>query len=389
MNSTPVLGFFAYPSKPEIAEVIRNGVSKINETGIIQLKTWQTCKVAGKLVISEICKEIERAPLFCADLTSLNHNVMFELGFAIARNRRIWPVIDPSVIESRADFAKLKLLTTVGYSECCNSNELQAKFLHEKPWEDLNATVFNEAIRPNLPSIIHETLFYLKSRHMTEASTLISKEVAKARESTVQPLAWYGEQVYAARCIVVHLINPSREGAHLHNAKYSFIAGLAYGFEKPVLMLAQGDTLPPIDYRDLLKNYQTGTDAERHLHNWLVPIMERVKTDTRAQQLYLQSVKLAQQLAQLKIGDPIAENEAEPLVNDYFIETTAYREALDGRQAIFVGRKGSGKTANFLKLTAALEADKRNLVCVIKPLSYEMHGILELLQRYHSIALRG
>src|ERR1019366_7904726 len=51
--------------------------------------------------------------------------------------------------------------------------------------------------------------------------------------------------------------------------------------------------------------------------------------------------------------------------------------------------KGSGKTANFLKLTAALEADKRNLVCVIKPLSYEMHGILELLQRYHSIALRG
>ena len=31
-------------------------------------------------------QEIERAPLFCADLTSLNHNVMFELGFANVRH---------------------------------------------------------------------------------------------------------------------------------------------------------------------------------------------------------------------------------------------------------------------------------------------------------------
>ena len=217
----------------------------------------------------------------------------------------------------------------------------------------------------------------------------ISLIVDDPRESSVQPLAWYGEQVYTAMCVVTHLINQAREGAHLHNAKYSFIAGLAHGLGKPILMLAQGDTLAPLDYRDLLKNYQTGSEAERHLHGWFVPLMERQKHETDLQQLYLTSVKLAQKLAELKIGEPLAENEADRLVNEYFVETTSYREAFDGRQAIFVGRKGAGKSANFLKLAVSLESDKRNLVCVIKPLTYEMEGIIELMQRYHGMNLKG
>jgi hypothetical protein len=85
MSSNPILGFFAYPSKADIAEVIRNAASKINGTGIIQMKTWESCKVGGKIVINEICDSIERAQIFCADLTGLNHNVMFELAFTIAR----------------------------------------------------------------------------------------------------------------------------------------------------------------------------------------------------------------------------------------------------------------------------------------------------------------
>jgi hypothetical protein len=398
----PVLGFFAYPSKADISEIIRNGVAKINQTGIVRLKTWESCRIGGKLIIGEICDEIERSSIFCADLTGLNHNVMFELGFAIARNKRIWLVMDTTVVGDRIDFTKLKILTTVGYAEYCNSNDLQAKFLKEQPWIDLQATVFKSSIQPNLPTVVHETLLYLKSRHMTEASTFISKEIAEAstalglpliiddpRETTVQPLAWYGEQVYSARCIVVDLINPSREGAHLQNAKYSFVAGLAHGLNKSILMLSQGDSLAPLDYRDLLKQYQTASEAERHLRSWLVPIMQRIRTETKAQQQYLATVKLAQQLAELKIGEPIAENEADRLVMDYFVETVSYREALDGRQAIFVGRKGTGKSANFLKLADALESDKRNLVCLIKPISYEMRGIVELMQRYQGANLKG
>jgi hypothetical protein len=402
MSSNPILGFFAYPSNADIAETIRNAASKINDTGIVQIKTWESCKVGGKIVINEICNAIDNAQIFCADLTGLNHNVMFELGYAMAHNKRIWITIDPSVVETKADWARLRILTVVGYSEYSNSDYLLAQFLRDQPWIDLNATIYNQVIRPIIANNNSGVLFYLKSRHETESSTLISREVAKAsdamgitlivddpRETSVQPLAWYGEQAYAAKCVVVHLTNPAREGAHIHNAKYSLIAGLAHGLGKTILMLAQGDMLAPLDYRDLLKNYQTGSEAERHLHSWFVPQIEHQKRETNVQQLYLHTVKLAQRLSELKIGEPLAENEADHLVNEYFVETTSYREAFDGRQALFVGRKGAGKSANFIKLAAALESDRRNLVCVIKPLTYEMEGVVELMQRYHGMNLKG
>lgn len=55
---------------------------------------------------------------------------------------------------------------------------------------------------------------------------------------------------------------------------------------------------------------------------------------------------------------------------------------MDGKQSIFVGRKGSGKSANFLALATQLQADARNLVCVIKPVAYELEGVVSLLSRY-------
>src|SRR5687768_1703675 len=119
--SSPIKGFFAYPSQPYIAEIITNVVHTINDTGVVHLKTWESCKVGGKIIISELCKVIDDAQIFCADLTKVNHNVMFELGYAIARNKRIWLVVDPSVVETKADLARLKILTTVGYATYKNS----------------------------------------------------------------------------------------------------------------------------------------------------------------------------------------------------------------------------------------------------------------------------
>lgn len=395
-------GFFAYPYTPSISEVVRNAISRINASQMVSLKPWEQCNVSGKFIIQEICKEIDEAALFCADLTGLNHNVMFELGFAIARNKRIWLTLDQTLPGTRTDFEKLRILTTIGYSEYQNSYDLEAKFFSDKPWEDIEATIFNQVVKMHLPQGNSELVLYLKSRHQTEASTLISKEVSTAtkalgiqliiddpRETAVQPLSWYAEQAYQSRFVVIHLINQEREGAHLHNAKYSFVGGLVHGLDKPLFMLAQGGGLAPLDYRDILKSYQTGSEAERHLHSWLVPELERIKTESVPKQLYLSQVKLAQQLGQLQIGEPIAENENERLISEYFVETSIYKDALDGRAAIFVGRKGAGKSANFIKLCSTLQSDKRNLVCVIRPLAYEMQGIVEIFQTFKSFTLKS
>ena len=92
-------------------------------------------------------------------------------------------------------------------------------------------------------------------------ATKIPKIIDDPKESSVQSLTWYGTQVYSAEGVVCHFTSLTREGAALHNARYALVAGIATGLKIPLLMLEEGDFFIPIDYRDLLHQYQTATQA--------------------------------------------------------------------------------------------------------------------------------
>ena len=395
-------GFFAYSSYPAtLPETISAAVKEINKSRQVHLKTWEECRVGGKVIMQEICNEIIQAELFCADLTGINPNVMFELGYAIARNKRIWLLLDPTLSESRNDFNQLKLLTTIGYAQYTNSDDITKSFYKDKPFIDLENTIFNQSIKPNLSPIqADQILLYLKSRHDTEPSNRITKRIQNTkiplivddpRESAIQTLSWYGQKIYGARGVLCHLTGPAREGARLHNARYALVSGLTFGFSKSLLMLSEGDYLAPIDYRDLLKCYRTASESIKYLEEWLLPLEENSLEGRGAQLQYAEVLKLATELKgfQLKLGEHVAENEAEGLVHDYFVETTPYLEALEGRQTIFIGRKGTGKTANLLKLATTLKEDRGNLVCVIKPAAYEIESLVRLFNGYNERDTKG
>jgi hypothetical protein len=394
--------FFAYPSEPpSVGEVIRTAAKEINRGGRVVVKGWEECKVGGKIVIQEICREIELADIFCADLTGMNANVMFELGFAIAKNRRIWLVLDTTFLDSKTHFDQLRVLTTVGYSRYCNSKDLMGGFYKDEPYSDLENTVFEKAIRPSLGPTVTDKVLYLKCRHETEASIRISHSVDQLRaadisvivddpkESTVQSLTWYGVQVYSSTALICHLTGPDRTGARLLNARYALVCGMAFGMDKKLLMLAEGEFLAPIDYRDLLHHYKTAAEASRHLDGWLRELEKSRYERKVSHQSYSSTVRLATELRGLQVGEYIAENEEDGLVEEYFVETAPFREGLTGTHAVFVGRKGSGKTANFLKLASELTKDRRNLVCVIKPVAYDLHGIVALLRKYKERDAKG
>lgn len=158
---------------------------------------------------------------------------------------------------------------------------------------------------------------------------------------------------------------------------------------RPLLMLAEGNFSVPIDYRDLLKQYQTASEAEKHFDSWVIKIVTAVRQRGLLEKTYVASVEMAQQLSGLRIGEFITENEADGLRTEYFLETAAYREALEGRQTIFVGRKGPGKSANLIKLSAALSSDRRNLVCVIKPIAYDFQAVVQLLKSCRELDIKG
>jgi hypothetical protein len=61
---------------------------------------------------------------FCADVTTINPNVMYEVGFAIARDKRVWLIRDDSYVDSRVEFDQLRFLTTVGYRPYTNAEQI-------------------------------------------------------------------------------------------------------------------------------------------------------------------------------------------------------------------------------------------------------------------------
>jgi hypothetical protein len=49
---------------------------------------------------------------------------MFEIGYAIAANKRIWLIRDETYYDAKKEFEQLRLSTTIGYSPHVNSEQI-------------------------------------------------------------------------------------------------------------------------------------------------------------------------------------------------------------------------------------------------------------------------
>jgi hypothetical protein len=396
MTATPRC-FVAYASAPlSRAEAIEKAIEDIQGGGVVDIKGWKSLAVGGRVVVEAICEEIRQREMFMADVTSLNPNVLFELGFAIALRKRIWLLLDPNMERSKLDFERFQLLTTIGYRPFSNSSDIVREFYREQPFNSLEKDLFADLSQSHSPEE-KSALLYLKPAVETEASIRVARRVASGplpsaiddpREVRVQPFAWYVRRVSSASAVVCHLLSTDYRDWELHNAKHALVAGLAYGLGKDLLMLAHEPYISPIDYRDLLRAHSTGTSAESIFGDWILPVIETYERKVAEERNYQSEVKAQVGLRDIAIGDPIAEFESGELA-DYFVPTAAYNEALRSKHSIFVGRKGTGKTASLYKLAADLSSDPRNHVCVVKPVDYELHGLLEMLAQQLSRSEKG
>ena len=57
-------------------------------------------------------------------LTYLNHNVLFELGYAIAQQKRLKIFLNPTIIDAKKNYSELKILKNIGYKEFSNSKDI-------------------------------------------------------------------------------------------------------------------------------------------------------------------------------------------------------------------------------------------------------------------------
>jgi hypothetical protein len=388
--------FVAYASSPASrVEVVENSIELIQASGVVEITGWKSLFPGGRPIITRILEEIRDSHCFIADLTELNPNVLFELGYAIAHRKRIWLLLDVSNERAKLDFGRFQMFSTVGYNGTATSEEIAKGFFQDQPYVD-GTNLFDDLVdRTTQPT--RPTLVYLKAQTASEASNRLMRKVSVAEIASIiddpdeianQPLTWYINRTNSASAVVCHLVSSEQANWQVANAKQAFTAGLAHGLGKPLLMLAHSPYVTPLDYRDLLRVHENAAQAEAAFDEWFAPLIESIRRQEKSAEAYQDQLSARTALEKLNLGEWIAEYENEA-ISEYFIPTATYKEALRANHSIFIGRKGTGKTATFFKLHDELGSDARNHICLIKPIAYELEGIVELLNKTLETSEKG
>ena len=385
--------FFAYPSTPaNLVETIKEAVGEINSSRKVKVQIWERVVQPGKMLITPIEKSIKRAQIFTCDVTYPNFNVLYELGFAVGQGKRLWVCKDATVdLGNRIESAPLKALVPLTYSEYRNYEDLANAFLQDEPWNDLEASLLGKPFMSRRVPSVTPSLFHLKVPEETTSSLHLTRAIDESyfgeyhiidypKDNPSGTLIGYAEKVRDADAIIAHLLSDNQRGAKYHNMKCSFVCGIARGMGRPVLMLAHDPFECPLDYYDLLHTHQTAEECVIAVQRWFEETRGLVPIRRRARTLVTRRDRGTPALTDLFIGDHVAEHETSSL-DDYFVETSSYLEALRHDRSIFVGRRGAGKTANFYTLAKSLDSHKNNHICAIKPRGYDIDGLIRVLEQ--------
>jgi hypothetical protein len=392
--------FFGYPSHPAgRRSTLTAAAVQIARMVPAATRTWEQLDGASGFIIDDVFREIDAADVSIFDLTDLNENVLFEFGYAIGSRRAVWILRDPAFPDSERGWKQLGTLATIRYASYTNPDDIRIAFVEERP--DLGRQViFDESIGPALQPQEDVSVFYVKSLYDTDASRALTRRIHDERsrglriveadpvESSYESLAWYAQQIYGAAVVVIHFDDPRRTDARVHNGRLALVSGLARGMNKPILMLAEDEYLAPIDYQDLLYVYKTANQATGRVDVFLRRELEKAYATLQEHARRNSRLRLATELRSLRLGEHVAENEVDVL-GEYFLRTAAYEEVLHNRTTVFVGRKGTGKSANAIEAAAELRFDKRQLVCLIQPYAYELAAVTSLLAKYQTQDQKG
>jgi hypothetical protein len=136
----------------------------------------------------------------------------------------------------------------------------------------------------------------------------------------------------------------------------------------------------PLDFYDILVQYENSNDLVGSAIDWIckeIPVKSKV-IDAEKEARELSLIKLG-------IGCEVAESEKENLLK-YFVLTSSYSTALNQEKTIIVGRKGTGKSAIYIKLVDKLSEDKLNYIVNLKPESVDLLEDVEFSKLYNSEA---
>ena len=369
---------FAARDKTHAETIVRAaGTASCNDLTYI---VWSRDDRSGTPVDRAVETWLDDTDGLVADLTFVNDNVTYELGYAIGAGKAVRLIRNSSV--AIADLKLIGLLDTLLRDDFRTRAELEAilRATTTRPNKWLPATRNDRqpiyALSPPEPTEFNTRLFSaIKKRTRYKFRSFKTWEMGRL---TAQD-AW--DHVSASFAAIVTWADTTDLDARRNNQRAAFIFGLARGLGVPALLIAHARSQLPADLHDQATRFNGFTDLDHILSEFRDQVQDAVEERAEAQPLPLAL------LDTIRCGDPSAENEQDHL-RDYFLETEEFKRALVDDANIVVARKGSGKTAIFLQVRDRVRANRSNVVIDLNPEGYQLIKLKELIFELQSQGLR-
>jgi hypothetical protein len=364
--------FFAYASAfREVGDAIQGAQKLLSGTRRnLAIHLWKENDISGRALTDPIFEEIAAANVLIADITTMNFNVTFEIGYAIGLGKRVHLVRNANFRRDTELNDKIGIFDTLGF-DTYDDQESLAAILAEASAD--NPIPIRGTPNRAAPIYLLQTpvsgqamlavLGRIKKSRLGFKSFIPAEEVRLSATKAVDDVAG---------CLgaVVPLLAKTFADSDIHNIRAAFVAGLAVSMNKAVLVLQPDDGPAPLDVRDLVKTYRRPEEIADHIGELALDVTERLQAEA--------PIKLPKGnfLADLSIGDPIAENELQTLAN-YYLRTDQFGRASRGEVNLVVGRKGAGKTALFSQLRNEKRSNVQNIVVDLKPEGYQLIRLKE------------
>jgi hypothetical protein len=375
--STILNGFAAYPSSlREVRETLSRLPQVLQERRIpIDLRTWENNDIAGYCLVDPILESIAAADFLIADITLLNFNVIYEIAYAMAKNKRV-VLLQNKAIRSQSDLMReLGLFDTIGWKHYANADDL-CNYLSALP--SIRPLRIPERKKANprpffvvWPSERTESEIRLLSRIKKQAR--LGFQQFDPQEDGRLPVSRALDDVVNTYGVILPLISANRNDAVVHNFRCAFVAGLSHGLERETLILQAGSEPVPLDLRDAVSFYSHPESIDRLLADFAPRVFE--KTLQHAQTEF---PALVTPIQKLQIGASAAENEHDDL-GSYYIQTEEFQRVVRGEIQVVTGRKGSGKTALFYQVRNKIRNDRRNVVLDLNPEGFQLRKFKSLV----------
>jgi hypothetical protein len=377
--STIIPTFFAYPSDPSLlAETIERAIANLRDKlGIDMVQGWRETDIAGRFIGEQVLTKIADSSALLADITQLNFNVAYEIGFALAKGKRLVLTRHKAVEALDPLVSDVGIFDTLGYLEYENALELETIM---RGVTDPTSPLRNK-YQPNQ----NAPVYLIEARFRTDSVIRMVSRVKKARlfyrsfdprESARLSGSEAFEQVAQSYGILLHLLPKQITDASIHNIRVAFLAGLAEGFGKVLLLLQDGEEPVPLDYRDLVKVFTGASQIDEAIADFATRVTEALQ-----QSRPYESEKEQTLLEGITFGASAAENEFRELAS-YYLKTDQFQRALRGEVRLVVGRKGSGKTAIFVQVRDHFRHYGRNVVLDLRPDGYQLVKFKEMVLKY-------